>query len=80
MPENLLKEGFMSQDEKMCILKNYVGILSKIETEIRQKIQDATQGVSTNNANLIIGSLNGMETLGAHIKSICDMMVFVHRI
>jgi len=70
----------MNQDEKMCILKNYVGILSKIETEIRQKIQDATQGVSTNNANLIIGNLNGMETLGAHIKSICDVMAFVHRL
>lgn len=46
---------------------------------MQQQIANAQEGVSEKSANLIIGSLAGIEETASHIKNIYEAMVFMHR-
>lgn len=61
------------------MLTQSLQILTELSADMQQQIANAQEGVSEKSANLIIGSLAGIEETALHIKNIYEAMVFLHR-
>ena len=61
------------------MLTQSLQILTELSADMQQQIANAQEGVSEKSANLIIGSLAGIEETALHIKNIYEAMVFMHR-
>lgn len=64
---------------KLEMLTQSLQILTELSADMQQQIANAQEGVSKNSANLIMGSLAGIEETASHIKNIYEAMVFLHR-
>lgn len=64
---------------KLEMLTQSLQILTELSADMQQQIANAQEGVSEKSANLIIGSLAGIEETALHIKNIYEAMVFLHR-
>lgn len=64
---------------KLEMLTQSLQILTELSADMQQQIANAQEGVSEKSANLIIGSLAGIEETALHIKNIYEAMVFMHR-
>jgi hypothetical protein len=69
----------MTKDERLTFLKQSFTILKGLSEDINEKIAYAEEGVSEDSANLIIGSLAGIEQAAQHLKNIYEAMVFIHQ-
>lgn len=61
------------------MLTQSLQILTELSADMQQQIANAQEGVSEKSANLIMGSLAGIEETALHIKNIYEAMVFLHR-
>lgn len=61
------------------MLTQSLQIVTELSADMQQQIANAQEGVSEKSANLIIGSLAGIEETALHIKNIYEAMVFLHR-
>lgn len=61
------------------MLTQSLQILTELSADMQQQIANAQEGVSEKSANLIMGSLAGIEETALHIKNIYEAMVFMHR-
>ncbi|MDE3276866.1 MAG: hypothetical protein PUK73_00625 [Spirochaetota bacterium] len=64
---------------KLEMLTQSLQILTELSADMQQQIANAQEGVSEKSANLIMGSLAGIEETALHIKNIYEAMVFMHR-
>ena len=64
---------------KLEMLTQSLQILTELSADMQQQIANAQEGVSEKSANLIMGSLAGIEKTALHIKNIYEAMVFLHR-
>ncbi len=64
---------------KLEMLTQSLQILTELSADMQQQIANAQEGVSEKSANLIMGSLAGIEETALHIKNIYEAMVFLHR-
>lgn len=64
---------------KLEMLTQSLQILMELSADMQQQIANAQEGVSEKSANLIMGSLAGIEETASHIKNIYEVMVFLHR-
>lgn len=64
---------------KLEMLTQSLQILTELSADMQQQIANAQEGVSEKSANLIIGSLAGIEETALHIKNIYEAMGFLHR-
>ena len=64
---------------KLEMLTQSLQILTELSADMQQQIANAQEGVSEKSANLIMGSLAGIEETVSHIKNIYEAMVFLHR-
>ena len=55
---------------KLEMLTQSLQILTELSADMQQQIANAQEGVSEKSANLIIGSLAGIEETALHIKNI----------
>lgn len=62
---------------KLEMLTQSLQILTELSADMQQQIANAQEGVSKNSANLIMGSLAGIEETASHIKNIYEAMVFL---
>ncbi|MGB2579446.1 hypothetical protein AAIR98_001365 [Elusimicrobium simillimum] len=69
----------MKKEEKINFLKQSYNVLEGLAKDINQKMDDAKSGLEEENANLIIGSLSGIEETAQHLKNIYEAMLFIHR-
>lgn len=60
------------------MLTQSLQILTELSADMQQQIANAQEGISEKSANLIIGSLAGIEETASHIKNIYEAMVFLH--
>lgn len=61
------------------MLTQSLQILTELSADMQQQIANAQEGASEKSANLIMGSLAGIEETALHIKNIYEAMVFLHR-
>lgn len=61
------------------MLTQSLQILTELSADMQQQIANAQEGVNEKSANLIMGSLTGIEETASHIKNIYEAMVFMHR-
>ena len=64
---------------KLEMLTHSLQILAELSADMQQQIANAQEGVSEKSANLIMGSLAGIEETASHIKNIYEAMAFLHR-
>lgn len=64
---------------KLEMLTQSLQILTELSADMQQQIANAQEGVNEKSANLIMGSLTGIEETASHIKNIYEAMVFMHR-
>ena len=64
---------------KLEMLTQSLQILTELSADMQQQIANAQEGVSEKSANLIMGSLAGIEDTALHIKNIYEAMMFMHR-
>lgn len=64
---------------KLEMLTQSLQILTELSADMQQQIANAQEGASEKSANLIMGSLAGIEETALHIKNIYEAMVFLHR-
>lgn len=64
---------------KLEMLTQSLQILTELSADMQQQIANAQEGVNEKSANLIMGSLAGIEETALHIKNIYEAMVFLHR-
>ncbi len=64
---------------KLKMLTQSLQILTELSADMQQQIANAQEGVSEKSANLIMGSLAGIEETASHIKNIYEAMVFLHQ-
>lgn len=64
---------------KLEMLTQSLQILTELSADMQQQIANAQEGVSEKSANLIMGSLAGIEETALHIKNIYEAMAFMHR-
>ena len=69
----------MTGKERITFLKQSLTILEGLGDEIIEKIANAQEGISEGNANLIIGSLVGIDQAAQHLKNVYEAMVFIHQ-
>jgi len=69
----------MTKEQRLEFLKQSFTALEGLSKEINEKTAYAKEGVSGGNANLIIGSLAGIDQAAQHLKNIYDAMLFIHR-
>ena len=69
----------MTREERLKFLKQSFTVLEGLAQDINQKITDAKEGVTEESANLIIGSLSGIDQTAQHLKNIFEAMVFMHQ-
>lgn len=63
---------------KLEMLTQSLQVLTELAADMQQQIANAQEGVSEKSANLIMGSLAGIEETASHIKNIYEAMVFMH--
>lgn len=61
------------------MLTQSLQILTELSADMQQQIANAQEGVNEKSANLIMGSLAGIEDTASHIKNIYEAMVFLYR-
>ena len=64
---------------KLEMLTQSLQILMELSADMQQQIANAQEGVREKSANLIMGSLAGIEETASHIKNIYEAMMFMHR-
>ena len=64
---------------KLEMLTQSLQILMELSADMQQQIANAQEGVSEKSANLIMGSLAGIEDTASHIKNIYEAMMFMHQ-
>ena len=64
---------------KLEMLTQSLQILTELSADMQQQIANSQEGVSEKSANLIMGSLAGIEETALHIKNIYEAMAFMHR-
>lgn len=64
---------------KLEMLTQSLQILTELSADMQQQIANAQEGVNEKSANLIMGSLAGIEDTASHIKNIYEAMVFLYR-
>lgn len=64
---------------KLEMLTQSLQILTELSADMQQQIANAQESVSEKSANLIMGSLAGLDQTASHIKNIYEAMVFMHR-
>ncbi len=64
---------------KLEMLTQSLQILTELSADMQQQIANAQEGASEKSANLIMGSLVGLDQTASHIKNIYEAMVFLHR-
>lgn len=64
---------------KLEMLTQSLQILTELSAELQKQIEQAQEGVAEKSANLIMGSLAGIEQTAVHIKNIYEAMLFMHR-
>ncbi len=47
--------------------------------DMQKQIGNAQEGAEEKSANLIMGSLHGLDETAAHIKNIYEAMMFIHQ-
>ena len=70
----------MTKSERLAFLKQSFAVLEGLSREINEKIAYAKDGVSEENANLIIGGLAGIGQAAEHLKNIYEVILFVHKV
>ena len=63
---------------KLEILTQSLQILKELSPELQKQIMQAQEGVTEKSANLILGSLAGIDQTDSHIKHIYETMVFIN--
>ncbi len=61
------------------MLTQSLQIVTELSADMQQQIANAQEGVSEKSANLIMGSLAGIEETASHIKNIYEAMMFMHQ-
>ena len=61
------------------MLTQSVQILTELAGDMQKQIANAQEGADEKSANLIMGSLAGLDQTASHIKNIYEAMVFLHR-
>ena len=69
----------MTKNERLAFLKQSFTVLKGLSEDINEKIAYAEEGVSEDNANLIIGGLAGVDQAAGHLKNIYEAMLFMHK-
>lgn len=64
---------------KLEMLTQSLQILTELSADMQQQIANAQEGVNEKSANLIMGSLAGLDQIASHIKNIYEAMMFMHR-
>lgn len=64
---------------KLEMLTESVRILEELVADMQKQVVQAKEGVSEKSANLIMGSLAGIDQTAVHVKNIYDAMLFMHR-
>lgn len=64
---------------KLEMLTQSLQILMELSADMQQQIANAQEGVSEKSANLIMGSLAGLDQTALHVKHVYEAMVFMHR-
>lgn len=64
---------------KLEMLTQSLQILTELSADMQQQIANAQEGASEKSANLIMGSLAGIEDTASHIKNIYEAMMFMHQ-
>lgn len=64
---------------KLEMLTQSLQILTELSADMKQQIANAQEGASEKSANLIMGSLAGIEDTASHIKNIYEAMMFMYR-
>ena len=79
MTAEAARREHMTREESLKFLKQSFQVLEGLAQDINQRIEYAKEGVTENNANLIIGSLAGVDQTAQHLKNIYEAMVLMHR-
>lgn len=64
---------------KLEMLTQSLQILTELSADMQQQIANAQEGVSEKSANLIMGSLAGLDQTVSHMNHLYEAMVFMHR-
>lgn len=64
---------------KLEILTQSLQVLKELSTDLQKQIMQAQEGVTEKSANLILGSLAGIDQTASHIKHIYEAMLFINR-
>lgn len=64
---------------KLEMLTQSLQILTELSADMQQQVANAQEGASEKSANLIMGSLAGIEDTASHIKNIYEAMMFLYR-
>ena len=64
---------------KLEILTQSLQILKELSTDLQKQIMQAQEGVAEKSANLILGSLAGIDQTASHIKHIYEAMLFINQ-
>ena len=64
---------------KLEILTQSLQILKELSTDLQKQIMQAQEGVTEKSANLILGSLAGIDQTASHIKHIYEAMLFINQ-
>lgn len=64
---------------KLEILTQSLQILKELSTDLQKQIMQAQEGVTEKSANLILGSLAGIDQTASHIKHIYEAMSFINQ-
>lgn len=64
---------------KLEILTQSLQILKELSTDLQKQIMQAQEGVTEKSANLILGSLAGIDQTASHIKHIYETMLFINQ-
>lgn len=62
---------------KLEILTQSLQVLKELSTDLQKQIMQAQEGVTEKSANLILGSLAGIDQTASHIKHIYEAMLFI---
>lgn len=64
---------------KLEILTQSLQVLKELSTDLQKQIMQAQEGVPKKSANLILGSLAGIDQTASHIKHIYEAMLFINQ-
>ena len=69
-------EKFMKKIEVLIL---NLQVLTELAEKKKKQITQAQEGATKKSANLMIGSLAGVDQTASHIKHIYEAMLFIHR-